>query len=410
MSEPKKIIYLLGEVWDYAAILRVFNSYGNTTFISFQNPKTREEQDDRIPSHNIVSLEEKPVGVLLKLLRVFFVRPIRVAHMVKELKPDVVMSFHDDANMTLCLVRFYSLFLFRYRPTFGVWVRNNPLLEHRHGLRAKVIFFAYTFLFGSMDYIITQTKENSATVKALLRRGAPRFFEFENPIDTEINNKLSCESIQEELEKKIQGKLCLVTLGRLTLQKGQWHLFRILKWIRENGINYHLIVVNDGDMLQTYQVFLREMGMEDVVTFVGFQKNPYKFFIKADIVLSTSLWEGFSNTLIEGLSLGKPIITSDCPFGMKEIVDPNRDQGESVTYPHFAPYGILCPPLEREVVLIDPGKAPLSESEMVYASALKRLILEKDLRDGYKARSKERVRLLDMESSKLRYKNLIDAL
>ena len=47
---------------------------------------------------------------------------------------------------------------------------------------------------------------------------------------------------------------------------------------------------------------------------------------RANVLLSTSLYEGFSNVILESLALNVPVIATDCPGGNKEIII-NRKNG-----------------------------------------------------------------------------------
>jgi glycosyltransferase involved in cell wall biosynthesis len=56
---------------------------------------------------------------------------------------------------------------------------------------------------------------------------------------------------------------------------------------------------------------------------MGFQGNPYPFMKASDLLVSSSLYEGFSTFITEGLILGKPIVTTDCS-GMEELLGDSK--------------------------------------------------------------------------------------
>jgi glycosyltransferase involved in cell wall biosynthesis len=51
---------------------------------------------------------------------------------------------------------------------------------------------------------------------------------------------------------------------------------------------------------------------------------------RADVLVSSSLWEGLSNVLIETMALGTPVVATDCPSGTAEILN-NGKYGELVS-------------------------------------------------------------------------------
>ncbi len=64
----------------------------------------------------------------------------------------------------------------------------------------------------------------------------------------------------------------------------------------------------------------RERGLERLVTFLGFQQNPWRFIARADVFVLTSTYEGFGNVLIEAMACGTPVVATRSP-GTVEIIE-----------------------------------------------------------------------------------------
>jgi glycosyltransferase involved in cell wall biosynthesis len=79
------------------------------------------------------------------------------------------------------------------------------------------------------------------------------------------------------------------------------------------------------------------------VYFLGFATNPFPYLSKSDVFLMTSLYEGFPNVLIEAMSCGLPVISSDCKSGPREILSPSTDIHLTTNTLEFAEYGLLIP-------------------------------------------------------------------
>ena len=60
--------------------------------------------------------------------------------------------------------------------------------------------------------------------------------------------------------------------------------------------------------------------MSKEIIFVGYLKNPFPVMRSADVLLLTSLYEGFSNVILESLTLNVPVVATDSPGGNKEII------------------------------------------------------------------------------------------
>jgi glycosyltransferase involved in cell wall biosynthesis len=98
----------------------------------------------------------------------------------------------------------------------------------------------------------------------------------------------------------------------------------------------HVIVVGDGNSRLHYQRLTKKKGVEASITFTGFLPDDqlYRLYHSVDgcILPSTSASEGFGLVLLEAMSLGTPVITTDvagiAPFltdhSFALIIPPNR--------------------------------------------------------------------------------------
>ena len=63
------------------------------------------------------------------------------------------------------------------------------------------------------------------------------------------------------------------------------------------------------------------MEIARIVNFYGFQQDPRPYYKKADCVILPSYHEGMSNVLLEGASMGRPLITTDIPGCREAVID-----------------------------------------------------------------------------------------
>jgi glycosyltransferase involved in cell wall biosynthesis len=68
----------------------------------------------------------------------------------------------------------------------------------------------------------------------------------------------------------------------------------------------------------------RNLGIQESITWLGFQENIYEQLNNSDCLLLTSDVEGLPSVLIEALSVGVRVIARDCPHGPREILDNGR--------------------------------------------------------------------------------------
>ncbi len=68
----------------------------------------------------------------------------------------------------------------------------------------------------------------------------------------------------------------------------------------------------------------RSLGIEERVSFLGFDENPFRYMQRAALFVHSSHWEGLGNVLIEALACGTPVVSTDSPFGPAEILENGR--------------------------------------------------------------------------------------
>jgi len=67
-----------------------------------------------------------------------------------------------------------------------------------------------------------------------------------------------------------------------------------------------------------------ELGIANRVIFAGFHSDPSPFYATADLFVLSSNHEGFGNVIVEALSFGLPVVSTDCPSGPAEILENGR--------------------------------------------------------------------------------------
>lgn len=117
----------------------------------------------------------------------------------------------------------------------------------------------------------------------------------------------------------IKQKLTAVSIGRLTYAKSYDRLLRVYKRLRDDGIDFELWIAGEGEERATLEKIIEETGISDSVKLLGYCENPYQIIQCADLVICSSLYEGFSTSATEAIILGKPFVTTECP-GMRELL------------------------------------------------------------------------------------------
>lgn len=139
-----------------------------------------------------------------------------------------------------------------------------------------------------------------------------------------LHNVIDEADIYLKAEEKIELNVnnsdkIMVAVGRLAKEKNFNYLIDTCYKLKNNGYNFKLFIIGEGPERENLEKLIFEQHLEDVVELLGFIDNPYPYIKSADIVVCSSIYEGISTVITEGLILGKTVVTTPCS-GMKELL------------------------------------------------------------------------------------------
>lgn len=143
---------------------------------------------------------------------------------------------------------------------------------------------------------------------------------------TFINNGI--EPLQIEKKVNENDKVTIISVGRLSIQKNP-KLFNDIALEFINNSNVQFIWCGDGELKS-------ELTSSNIKCTGWIEKKELENYLaNADIYLSTSLWEGLPLSVLEAMSIGLPVILSDC-VGNKDLVENNgflyNTKTKAITY------------------------------------------------------------------------------
>lgn len=130
---------------------------------------------------------------------------------------------------------------------------------------------------------------------------------------TFINNGI--KSLQIEKKVNTSDKTTIISVGRLSIQKNP-KLFNDIALEFIDNPNIQFIWCGDGELKS-------ELTSPNIKCTGWIERKELENYLSyADIYLSTSLWEGLPLSVLEAMSIGLPVVLSDC-VGNRDLVDNN---------------------------------------------------------------------------------------
>lgn len=257
---------------------------------------------------NTIFLKQKSLmGMLLPLIRY-----------VKENKPDVLITGGEGANILLAIVK-----MLLPKTKVIISIRTNLSTEYKETKNKKksIIFpILSRLLYKKVDRIVTVSKGVAKDASNFLGFPINRFEVIYNPI---VNNEL-IELMNDKVNHEWlndQNVPVIVSVGRIVKQKDFPLLIKAFIHAKKMNGKLKLIIIGDGPDKLHIEEEIRKSDIQSDVDMMGFIQNPYPYMKKADVFVLSSKWEGFGNVLVEALSTGVPVVSTDCPSGPSEILD-----------------------------------------------------------------------------------------
>lgn len=233
----------------------------------------------------------------------------KIINLIKREKPQVVMSTLTHLNIYL------SLFLpfFSHKIKFIARESNilSLILEKEH----FIVRFLSRYI-SRFNKIIAQSLD--------MKEDLVSNFSINPQTISVINNFVDVDYVEKKLDEYLEinlpsCKINLLAIGRFEYQKGFDLLLKSFSLLKERS-KYHLTILGSGSLDADLKNMVKGLDMEDNITFVGFCSNPYKYMDKADVLISSSRFEGFPNVVLEALCCGLPVIANNYKGGINEIL------------------------------------------------------------------------------------------
>lgn len=223
-----------------------------------------------------------------------------IRNFVRENSPSIVCSFISDV---VVMTRLATLGL---SSIFVAAERGDPYTLPSKWVR--IVKWAYSKsnftvfqLKGAQDFFGKKIRQNSCII--------PNPYSTGNEVKPFVGNR----------------KKTIVTVGRFVEQKGYDVLLKAYALFAKKHPEYKLIIYGDGPLKQNLLKLACELGIKEKVDFPGFISNVPQRISDDGVFVLSSRFEGIPNTMIEAMSVGLPVVATDCtPGGPRFLTDNGR--------------------------------------------------------------------------------------
>ena len=139
------------------------------------------------------------------------------------------------------------------------------------------------------------------------------------PLAQTVGTIMDRETIREQLGVSANG-LLLLTVGRLTVQKGHTVLLDVIAQIASRYPRALFAFAGDGPQRSHLVAQAARLGISDRVLFLGVRTDVANLLQAADIFVQPSLSEGLSIALLEALFAGLPVVATRAG-GVVDVVE-----------------------------------------------------------------------------------------
>lgn len=161
--------------------------------------------------------------------------------------------------------------------------------------------------YQEFDQIFNVSEKGRNTFNENFPSTLNKNFTFNNiiPID-----KIKSEADAGESYSDSFKGIRILTLGRLSKEKGQDMIPYVVSKLRCEGFNFRWYLIGEGNLENEITSLIESYGIEDNLILLGRKNNPYAYLKDSDIYVQTSHYEGDPVVIREALAFRKPIVST----------------------------------------------------------------------------------------------------
>lgn len=240
---------------------------------------------------------------------------IRLLRLVREVKPDLILSGMAHLNFLVLLLRPFfpgkTRVLVRQNSTASAALEFGGLPFYTRRL--------YRWLYRRADRVICQTKAMAEDLEVVLGIPRARLAVLANPVDLRPIRMKQLADNGVWPEPGSAGPH-LLAVGRLSREKGFDLLLEALASLRGRFPGADLVLCGAGPEQAPLKALCDKLDIAERVHFAGHVADPSAYFPAATAFVLSSRHEGLPNALLEAAAAGLPIVALPSSQGVVDLL------------------------------------------------------------------------------------------
>lgn len=356
----KKVLYLVDVIETGGAeriIIRVASELSefSTSYLTSLKKSNGYSNYD-LANVNYIQCNSAESGSSIFKLYYFLKTLLFLLDFCKKEKIDVVVSFLERSNVTAYLIG----------RLLGVKVvssvRNNVKTQYDNSSFRRIFSkYILKYVYQRVDVLVSLSDGVACQLK--------NYLELDRKIIT-VPNPYPIEQLYNKSRENLSADARLFTAspyfsacGRLSHQKGFDHLLKVYFYYRKNGGKANLVILGEGEDREYLEGLISLYSLDDYVFLVGYRLDAPAIISSSIGFVFASRWEGFGNAALESMAYQIPLLSVDCDFGPREILELSNVKQN---YPIVCSAGILTEPMSN----VFSPRQPLDSGEAMLMNAM----------------------------------------
>lgn len=235
-------------------------------------------------------------------------------------KPDVLLSVMNYVNLIIFFANTIS-----FTNTKHIISERDIPTNNINKSKFKYLFkIVVKKIYPKVDKIIAISKDVKIDLIKNFKIKPEKITVINNMVNLDlfdINHKVDKSLIYENIfDDNFKNQKIIIAIGRLVKYKNFSYLINSFSIAEKKNNNIRLLILGEGNERKDLEKQIETLNLTNKIALPGFLNESHKYLKCSDLFISTSIYEGFGNVIIEAMAAGLPVIVTDCIGGPKEIV------------------------------------------------------------------------------------------